>query len=115
MIARRSALCLIFCSVLSSWAPTARAEEATAKSCWEAGQAALRKGNSQQAIACFEQCLRLDPAYARSHLSLAAAFMDRGDERSALPHLAEYVKACPQHVVIRANYADMLLQLNLVH
>jgi hypothetical protein len=115
MAAPRVSLGLICLAVLAQCPLLTAAEDARARSCWETGQAALRNGETDRAIDCFQQCLRLDPHYDRPHLSLAAAYMEKGDEKSALPHLATYVQTNPDHVVIRAHYADLLLRMRFVH
>jgi tetratricopeptide (TPR) repeat protein len=78
---------------------------------WEDGQRAMMAGRTEKAIECYEQSLRLDPALARNHLSLAAAFLARGQDEQAAPHLAVYVEAQPDHLVVRAHYAELLLRL----
>jgi tetratricopeptide (TPR) repeat protein len=78
---------------------------------WQDGQRAMADGHTDQAIACYEHSLRLDPALARNHLSLAAAFLAQGQDEQAAPHLAEYLEAQPDHLVIRAHYAELLLRL----
>lgn len=47
----------------------------------------------------------------RSHLSLAAAHLENGDLQAAEPHLARYVAAHPEHLIVRAHYAELLLRL----
>src|SRR5712692_4819214 len=65
---------------------------------WEKGQEALRQGQTEQAIALFQQSLKLDPALARNHLSLAAAYLGQGQDAPAAPHLARYLAAQPEHL-----------------
>src|SRR5438876_10858953 len=48
----------------------------------------------------------------RNHLSLAAAYLDLGDEATACPHLARYVAAQPDHLSIRLHYAELLVRLH---
>ena len=79
---------------------------------WEAGQEAMRQGRPDDAIRYYEQSLAADPLLSRNHLSLAAAYLDRGDEASACPHLARYLEACPNHLIVRAQYAELLLRLH---
>jgi tetratricopeptide (TPR) repeat protein len=91
--------------------PAAPPESEAALRAWEDGQRAMTAGRTDQAIACYERSLRLDPALARNHLSLAAAFLSRAQDERAAPHLALYVEAQPDHLVIRAHYAELLLRL----
>jgi tetratricopeptide (TPR) repeat protein len=78
---------------------------------WEKGQEALRQGHNERAIAFFRQSLQLDPALARNHLSLAAAYVGQGLDEQAAPHFALYLAAQPDHLVVRVHYADVLLRL----
>src|SRR5262245_26946745 len=79
---------------------------------WELGQAAMKQGQTDRAIDCYRQSLRLDPTLARNHLSLAAAYLGKGDEAHACPHLQQYVRLIPEHCVIRFHYAELLLRLH---
>jgi tetratricopeptide (TPR) repeat protein len=85
--------------------------EQAALQAWQDGQKAMAAGRMDQAIACYEQSLRLDPALARNHLSLAAAFLARGQDEQAAPHLAHYLEAQPDHLIVRAHYAELLLRM----
>jgi hypothetical protein len=51
-------------------------------------------------------------AQAVNHLGLAASCLEKGDEAGALPHLAHYLTANPDHLVVRAHYAELLLRLH---
>jgi tetratricopeptide (TPR) repeat protein len=78
---------------------------------WEEGQAAMRRGQVDVAIRRYEDSLFTDPELVRNHLSLAAAYLERGDPEAACPHLGCYVAACPDHLAMRAHYAELLLRL----
>jgi tetratricopeptide (TPR) repeat protein len=78
---------------------------------WLDGQRAMVDGHPEQAVTRFEESLRLDPALARNHLSLAAAYLAQGLEEQAAPQLARYLEAQPDHLVVRLHYADLLLRL----
>jgi tetratricopeptide (TPR) repeat protein len=78
---------------------------------WQQGQDALRDGDAERAIGCFERSLRLEPSLTRNHLSLAAGHVARGDERAAAAHLGRYVELEPAHAAARAHYAELLLRL----
>jgi tetratricopeptide (TPR) repeat protein len=78
---------------------------------WEKGQEALRQGQTEQAITHFRQSLQLDPTLARNHLSLAAAYVGKGLDAQAVPHFALYLAAQPDHLVVRAHYAEVLWRL----
>lgn len=87
-------------------------EKPPANELWEKGQAAMRLGQPEQAIACYEQSLALDPELTRNHLSLAAAYLERGDDAAACPHLVQYVVAHPEHLAARGYLAELLLRMN---
>ncbi len=82
---------------------------------WEQGQDALRDGRTDEAMQLYERSLALDPNLASNHLSLAAVYLDKGDDEHAGEHLARYLEAQPRHFSVRAHYAELLLRLNKVH
>jgi tetratricopeptide (TPR) repeat protein len=89
----------------------APARQDVARQLWEEGQKAMREGQHDQAIALYEQSLAADPQLTRNHLSLAAAFLEKGDDAGACPHLGRYLKAHPEHQAIRVQYAELLWKL----
>jgi tetratricopeptide (TPR) repeat protein len=109
----RSAARLALAALLSMAAARTSAQEPQARSLWEQGQAAMKRGDRPQAIDYYERCLKQDPSFARAHLSIAAAYLEQNDERQALPHLASYVRAVPDHVIMRVHYAEILFRLQL--
>ena len=58
--------------------------------------------------------MALDPNLASNHLSIAAAYLDKGDDEHAGEHLAHYLEARPHHCSVRAHYAELLMRLNAV-
>jgi hypothetical protein len=76
------------------------------------GKQALEKDRPDQAIGQFQLSLRLDPSLVQNHLSLAAAYLARGQDAQAAPHLARYVAARPDHHLVRAHFAELLLRLD---
>src|SRR5262245_47938998 len=110
MLPRRAPL---VCLALLACATLAQAQPGPgeAERLWEKGQQALLEGKSEQAIAYYRQSLALAPKLARNHLSLAAAYLERGDERKAALHLDTYLRLQPDHVAVRGQYADQLLRL----
>jgi tetratricopeptide (TPR) repeat protein len=91
------------------------AQEPQARLLWEQGQAAMKRGDGSQAIDLYHQCLKQDPSFVRAHLSLAAVYIEQGNERLAVPHLASYIHTVPEHTVIRVHYADILFRMQLWH
>jgi tetratricopeptide (TPR) repeat protein len=78
---------------------------------WRQGQEAMQQGRPERAIGFYEQSLAADPGFSRSHMSLAAAHLETGDDKAACEHLGRYVAANPEHALIRAHYAELLLRL----
>lgn len=98
------------------WAPLLNAAEqadepSPAVRLWEQGQDAMLAGESDRAIALYNQSLKLEPALARNHLSLAAAHLEKGDEEGAGKWLESYLRLQPDHHVVRAHYAELLMRL----
>jgi tetratricopeptide (TPR) repeat protein len=114
MTARSLRLTLLIVIASRSLVGAAAAQEApsSGRQFWEAGQEAMRQGHPDQAIRLYEQSLAADPAFARNHLSLAAAYLDKGDADAACPHLALYLAAYPAQVIVRVQYAELLLRLD---
>jgi tetratricopeptide (TPR) repeat protein len=106
-------LCVVFVA-FPQIGPSARAEDPVtqARQLWVQGQEAMHRGKPDEAIRFYEQSLATDAGQQRNHLSLAAAFIQQGNEVGAVGHLAEYLKAFPEHHVVRAHYAELLLRLN---
>jgi tetratricopeptide (TPR) repeat protein len=78
----------------------------------EKGQAAMKRGNVEEAIALYRRTLVADPQDACTHLSLSAALLEKGDARAACPHLAYYVRTYPDRLPIRIHYAELLFRLH---
>ncbi len=102
---------VLLCMGCQSLAPGEPVEHpAQACELWEQGQAAMHRKQPEQAIACYQQSLAVDPSLVRSHLSLAAAYLETGDEAGACPHLGAYVAVHPEHLQLRAKYAELLFR-----
>ncbi len=107
----------IFLSLLlggcQSLAPLELADkDVLAEILWERGQAAMRQGQPAKAVALYEQSLSKDPAQTRNHLSLAAAHLEMGEPSKACTCLARFVAAHPEEIVIRSQYAELLVRLH---
>jgi tetratricopeptide (TPR) repeat protein len=87
------------------------AEQDSATLWWEKGQEAMRCGQPEQAVSFYERSLQLDPQLARNHLSLAAAYLERGDDESACGQLKRYVCLHPDQLAMRIHLADLQLRL----
>jgi tetratricopeptide (TPR) repeat protein len=115
MIVRRGWLVLWF-ACLGCQSLVALALEADAPSpglpLWEQGQQAMREGQPERAIGFYEKSLAADPNFTHNHMSLAAAYLEAGDDEAACRHLEKYVASHPEHVLIRSHYAELLLRLH---
>ena len=78
---------------------------------WQKGQEALDADRLDEAVGQFRLALRLEPAFVRARLSLAAAHLALGQDRESLPLLAAYLKARPEHFLVRMPYAEVLSRL----
>lgn len=79
---------------------------------WEQGQQAMLDGHVDQAIECYQKCLSQDPKLARTYLSLAAAFLEKGQDQTAALWMARYLEHQPDHYMVRCHYAELLIRLN---
>jgi hypothetical protein len=84
------------------------ADELAAGQFWEQGQEAMRHGQPDMAIVCYQKSLAADPQMVVNELSLAVAYLEKKDTSTACFHLAVYVDARPEEFNIRARYAELL-------
>ena len=61
------------------------------------GNALLRKGSTDEAIAHFEKTLEIEPNYQFGQYNLGAALVQKGDVDGAIPHLKSALAANPNH------------------
>jgi tetratricopeptide (TPR) repeat protein len=101
-------LCLGCHTLVSVDPPDLDAEPA--ERLWEQGQAAMREGKAEEAILCYRQSLSAG-GFQRTHLSLAAAYLENGDPASACDHLGKYLDAHPDNPAVRAHYAELLFRV----
>lgn len=105
------AVALFFLGCQSLPVEIAQRPDSAAERLWLEGQAAMQDGQPEVAINRYEQSLAVDPERPRTWLSLAAAELEKGDEKLACCFLSRYVAACPHDVRIRAYYAELLLRI----
>ncbi len=91
-----------------------QADSPSADLFWKKGLVALETGNPQIAIHFFRRSLELDPDSAKAHLSMAAAFLSQGSDSIAAIHLKICLELEPGNVIIRQNYADLLLRMDQI-
>ena len=71
----------------------------------------LHSGRGDEAIAQFEEALRLDPNYAEGHYNLANALMRGGRLDEARAHYERALQLIPRYAGAHGNFAMLLLQL----
>lgn len=86
--------------------------ESPADSHWKQGQKFLDAGDPANAIRSFRQSLAINPDSAKTHLSMAAACLAQGTDSIAAIHLKYCLELEPGNVIVRQNYADLLLRMN---
>jgi len=91
--------------------PSARETTSPGWPLWQQAQQALLRSETDRAIDLYEQSLAADPKLTRNYLGLAAAWLDKGEDSRAALHLMLYVAAHPEHLSVRAQYADLLHRL----
>ncbi len=78
---------------------------------WERGQKAITNGLPKDAIPLYKQSLALDPQLHRNHLSLAAAFLEEGEDKQAADAMERYLDREPNHLSVRQHYGELLIRL----
>src|SRR5437879_6438471 len=89
------------CLLYAIWQPLTALgadEPSAAARFWEQGQRALRQGMAEQAIHYYEKSLETDPRFQRSHLGLAAAYVQINDGVRARAQFAAYLAAYPENL-----------------
>jgi tetratricopeptide (TPR) repeat protein len=81
-----------------------------AEQLWQDGQAAMEAGKPDDAIVLYQQSLAEDPQRSQNHLSLAASYVEKGDDQKACDHLERFLAASPAHKNARFFYAELLLR-----
>jgi tetratricopeptide (TPR) repeat protein len=104
--------CLLFVCLLEAPSGNPTAAITPALRLWEQGQQAMLDGQIDRALACYQQSLELDPKLARCCLSMAAAYLEKGQEKKAAGWMARYLEQQPDHHMVRSHYAELLLRLN---
>jgi tetratricopeptide (TPR) repeat protein len=104
----RSAKGLLACWVALLLAPE---PPSPARKLWQQGQDAMLQGEADRALSLYGESLRLDPNLAQNWLSMAAAYLEKGDDRLAAACLDRYLTAQPDHYVVRTHYAELLCRL----
>jgi tetratricopeptide (TPR) repeat protein len=79
---------------------------------WEEGQEAMKAGQPAQAIVLYQQSLAQDARLKQNHLSLAAAYLEKGEDRLACEHLGLFLQAQPGHRTARFYHAELLRKLS---
>jgi tetratricopeptide (TPR) repeat protein len=104
-------VCLFYqgLAIVGPYEPPMRSEQA--RQLWEQGQEAMRAGEPDRAIALYYKSLEQDRARKENHLSLAAAYLQKGNEPAACAHLGLFLRSHPEHRNARFYHAELLLKL----
>src|SRR5262245_12658148 len=101
------ALCLgslyLLCLCCQSPPPEATGPAGSAGRLWDIGQDSMRHGHPDLAIRLYERSLRADPNLTRNYVSLAAAYLQLGDDAAACSQLARYVAFHPDQLLMRVH------------
>lgn len=90
------------------------AATASAEELWEKGQQAMKAGEHDRAIAFYKESLSRKSGATRNHLSLAAAYVAKGDDAPACFHLGCFLESHPEHHNARLYHAELLMKLKRV-
>ena len=74
------------------------------------GNALVRKGSNDEAIAHFEKTLEIEPNYQFGQYNLGAALVQKGDAAAAIPYLKSALAANPNHSKAYYSLATALAQ-----
>src|SRR5262249_60989422 len=81
-------------SVKAQERPNAKLDpQVVAERLWDLGQLAAQEGNLAKAVQHYRQSLTVSPALTRNHLSLAAAYLEMGQDQKACDHRGRHVAA----------------------
>lgn len=87
---------------------------AKSPTCWLAhnnlGTALLRKGQTDEALAHFQQVLQLQPDYEVAYYNLGHALLRKGREDEALVQFQKAVELKPDYAGAHNNLANILLR-----
>lgn len=77
---------------------------------WELGQKAIGEGKPDIAIKLYKQSLATDPNLHRNHLSLAAAYLENGQDQLAADSMERYLERQPDHLSVRQHFGELLIR-----
>lgn len=91
--------------------PAHEEEKTLALAHFQKGKNSLDKGDLPTATQFFRKALALNPALPQGHLCLATACLGLGEDLEACAHLRIFLGLEPDNVLVRQNFADLLLRL----
>ena len=75
------------------------------------GQACYARGKTDEAMAHFQQALRIDPSEPSVHSSLGVFYLDKGEVEQALAHLQRALEIEPNFADAHYNLGNTFLQM----
>ena len=97
-------------NIYSSQSPPTRSSTAVASAHVEIGNALLAQGKVQEAMAHYEEALRLGPDSTEAHYNLAAVLIKMGRTEDAIPHIEEVLRINPQDAGTHFDLGVILAQ-----
>jgi tetratricopeptide (TPR) repeat protein len=101
----------VYRSELSLWSDTVAQSPANSRAHTNLGIALFEAGRIPEAVAQYEESLRLEPASASTHLNLCNALVRLGRAQEAVPHGEEALRLNPGSADAHVNLAAALAQL----
>jgi tetratricopeptide (TPR) repeat protein len=89
-------------------------QDLSALDLWSKGQSAMQRGEPDAAILFYRKSLAADPGLTRNYLSLAVAFLEKGEDSAACEFLSHFLTFHPTHLTARAQLAELLLRQDRV-
>jgi tetratricopeptide (TPR) repeat protein len=74
------------------------------------GNALLKEGRTEEAMAHYREAFRIDPAYAQAHYSLGIALLQQGRTEEAIAQYREALQLDPAYAEAHNNLGNALLQ-----
>ncbi len=78
------------------------------------GLGAYGRGNLDEAIAAFNEALRLDPSYPDAHFALANSYNKKGNVDEAIAAIKKAIELDPQEALYHTELSRLYVQRGMV-